>query len=272
MRIRRPEPHTLAGAYALDALTGADRARFERHLARCEQCAREISGLREATTRLAAAAATEPPPGLTERALAAAELTRQLPPLTREHAAPWPARHAAMTGPAGFAGARAADPLRRAWMPRLALAVAAASMAAAAVLGVAAHTAGVAAHTAAYRLEENQHRGHAIAAVLTAPDATMLTARVTTGGTAAIVMSPQERALVFTAAGLRDLPSSQCYQLWLMGPGRDKSAGRLPEPRQGMTGPLIASGLKPGDRLGLTIEPVGGSPHPTSAMIMVLAL
>ena len=34
MRLRRPELHTLAGAYALDALSEADRARFERHLAR----------------------------------------------------------------------------------------------------------------------------------------------------------------------------------------------------------------------------------------------
>ena len=83
MRTHRPEPHTLAGAYALDALTGADRARFERHLARCPQCAQEICGLREATARLAAAAAEQPPAGLTERALAAAARTRQLPPPTR---------------------------------------------------------------------------------------------------------------------------------------------------------------------------------------------
>ena len=261
MRTRQPEPHTLAGAYALDALTGTDRAHFEQHLARCEQCSREISGLWEATARLAAAAAIEPPPGLTARALAAAEQTRQLSPLTRQT----PARHAAMTGLAGAAGARAAVPLRRPWMPRLALAAAAACLVAAAI-------AGVAAHTAAHQLGEQQLRGHAIAAVLAAPDATMLTARITTGGTAAIVMSHRDRSLVFTAAGLRPLRSSQCYELWLMGPAGDKPAGMLPGPRHGITGPVIASGLQPGDHLGLTIEPAGGSPHPTSAMIMVLAL
>jgi anti-sigma-K factor RskA len=266
MRTSRPEPHTLAGVYALDAVTGADRARFERHLARCEQCAREVSGLREVTARLAAAAAAEPPPGLTERALAAAARTRQLPPVTREAAASWRAQHLAMTGSAGSAGgAHAAGRLRRAWMPRLALTVAAASL-------IVAGIAGVAARTAAHRLDEQQLRSHAIAAVLTAPDATRLSARVTTGGTAAIVMSLRERALIFTAAGLRALPSSQCYQLWLMEPGGDRPAGMLPGPRQGMTGPVIASGLKSGDRLGLTVEPAGGSPHPTSALILVLAL
>jgi anti-sigma-K factor RskA len=150
-------------------------------------------------------------------------------------------------------------------MPRLALAVAAASLALAAVTAVAAHT-------AAGQLGEQQLSDHAIAAVLTAPDATMITARVTTGGTATIVMSSRERSLVFTAAGLQQLPSSRCYQLWLMRPGADKPAGMLPESRQSMTGPVSATGLHPGDRLGLTIEPAGGTPHPTSATIMVVTL
>ena len=130
MRTRRPEPHTLAGAYALDALTGADRARFERHLARCEQCAADISGLREATARLAAAAATEPPPGLTERALAAAARTRQLPPIVRGTPPRWAARHAAASGGAGPAGV-----LRRAWIRRLAPALVCAAVILAGALG-----------------------------------------------------------------------------------------------------------------------------------------
>jgi len=244
MRTSRPEPHTLAGAYALDALAGTDRARFERHLARCEQCAQEISEFREVTARLSAAAAAEPPAGLTERALAAAARTRQLPPATRENAAPWPAR--------------------RPRLPRLALAVAAAAIVAAGLLSVADRT-------AAHRLDEQQLHAHAIAAVLTAPDAAMLSARVTTGGTATIVMSRHQRALVFAAAGLRPLPSSKCYELWLMGPGGDRPAGMLPDPGQGMTGPVIASGLTAGDRLGLTIEPAGGGRHPGTT-ILVIAL
>jgi anti-sigma-K factor RskA len=218
MRTSRPELHTLAGAYALDALTGTDRARFERHLARCEHCALEISEFREAAARLAAAAAAEPPPG----------------------------------------------PTRRPRVPRLALAVAAAAIVAAGLLGVADRT-------ATHRLDEQQLHSHAIAAVLTARDATMLSARVTTGGTATIVISRHQRALLFAAAGLRPLPSSECYELWLMGPGGDRPAGMLPDPRQDMTGPVIASGLTAGDRLGLTIEPAGGAPHPGTT-ILVIAL
>ncbi len=70
----------LAGAYALDALAGRDRARFDRHLASCPTCALEQRELREATAGLAAAVAADPPADLIERAVARAEQARQLPP------------------------------------------------------------------------------------------------------------------------------------------------------------------------------------------------
>ena len=261
MRASRPEPHTLAGAYMLDALGPADRARFERHLARCEQCAKEIRGLAEVTARLAGAAAAEPPPGLTQRALAAAARTRQLPPLTPDGPKAWATRHA----PAGRAMGTRGGPAARSWRPRPAPALAAVMMILAVVLGLAARG-------DQDQVRQDQLRSHAIAAVLTARDAHMVSARVSTGGTATIVMSGREHALVFAAQGLRILPSSRRYELWLMGPGGDKPAGMLPGPRNGMTGPVLAAGLQPGDRLGLTVEPAGGSAHPTAPVIALVAL
>jgi anti-sigma-K factor RskA len=253
MRARRPEPHTLAGAYTLDALDPGDRARFERHLAKCEQCAQEIRGLAEVTARLAGAAATEPLPGLTQRALAAAARTRQLPPLTPEGPKPWAVRHASAGRPSGRA------------MGRLALALAG-------VMTIFAGFLGLVAGGAHHQLRQDQLRSNAIAAVLTARDAHMISAQVSTGGTATIVMSSREHALLFAATGLRILPSSRCYELWLMGPGGDKPAGMLPGPGNGMAGPVLATGLLPGDRLGLTIEPAGGSAHPTAPVIALVAL
>ena len=79
-------------------------------------------------------------------------------------------------------------------------------------------------------------------------------------------------ALVFAAAGLPTLPASQCYELWLMGTHGDRPAVLLPMPSHGMTGPVIARGLRRGDQLGLTVEPASGAPSPTSAMILVLTL
>ena len=239
----RPEPHTLAGAYAMDALDGRDRARFERHLARCQECAREVSGLHEATARLAVAAAAQPPPALKELLRAETARTRQLPP--------------------DIPGSRAAPARHPARVPRLALALAGIAV----VAGIA-----VWAVTGTSRLAGAGPHGSAIVAVLTAPDVTMISARVRTGGTATVVMSQRERSLVFAAADLRALPASQCYELWLVGPGLDRPAGVLPMPSHGMTGPVIASGLRSGDKLGLTVEPAMGSRRPTTPMLLVLGL
>ena len=79
-RANRRDEHTLAGAYAMDAISAKERDRFERHLARCEECAQEIASLRETTALLGAAAAEPLPAGLKERVMAAATMTRQQPP------------------------------------------------------------------------------------------------------------------------------------------------------------------------------------------------
>jgi len=244
MRIRRPEPHTLAGAYALDALDGPDRARFERHAARCRECTREVTGLREATARLAAAAAVPPPAALKDALRAETARTRQLPPVTR----PRPAAARPSARPLG--------------VRRLALALGGAAAVAAVTVGVTASLVPPAGRPSA---------SQEIAKVLTAPDAVKLTAQVRTGGTATIVMSHHDRMLVFAAAGLRRLPAAQHYELWLIGPGRDRAAGRLPAPSHGMTGPVVAADLRSGDRLGLTVEPAG-THRPTTPMILELTL
>src|SRR5215467_7197220 len=78
MRTSR-EPHALVGAYALDAIAGKDLVRFERHLTSCARCAGRLRALREAAACLGAGPVFEPPPGLAERAIAAAARTPQLP-------------------------------------------------------------------------------------------------------------------------------------------------------------------------------------------------
>ena len=55
------DAHTLAGAYAMDAVSAPDRERFELHLAGCEECAQEIASLRETTAMLGTAAASPSP-------------------------------------------------------------------------------------------------------------------------------------------------------------------------------------------------------------------
>jgi anti-sigma-K factor RskA len=235
------EAHTLAGPYAMDAISAPDRVRFERHLTRCEDCAREIASLREATARLATAAAVSPPPALKARVMAAAAATRQRPPVPEPEAAlrTWPFRR----------------------VPRRRLAMAAGAVAAAAAVA-AAVVFGVSNGGMRDQLSRAQASSQQVAAVLTARDATMMTGAVRGGGTVTIVMSHSMRELVFTAAALHALPASRGYELWLIGPAGDRAVIMLPPARHGMTGPVVASGLRPGDHLALTAEPAAGAAHP----------
>jgi hypothetical protein len=112
------------------------------------------------------------------------------------------------------------------------------------------------------QLSQAQASSQQVAAVLTARDATMMTGAVRGGGTATIVMSHSMRELVFTAAALHALPASRGYELWLIGPAGDRAVIMLPPARHGMTGPVVASGLRPGDHLALTAEPASDDAHP----------
>jgi hypothetical protein len=39
-----------------------------------------------------------------------------------------------------------------------------------------------------------------------------------------------------------------------------------------MASPMVVSGLKSGDSVGLTVEPAGGSPRPTSPPVVMVSL
>src|SRR5882724_5966188 len=80
----RDDLHVLSGSYALDAVSDAERAEFERHLQHCPTCEAEVRGLRETVARLALACAMTPPARMERRVLAAAYRTRQLPPLSAD--------------------------------------------------------------------------------------------------------------------------------------------------------------------------------------------
>ena len=246
----RRDLHALAGAYALDALDGAERDRFERHLRGCRACQSEVRGFAATAAALAMAAAAEPPPGLKQRVLAAAAVTRQSPPAV--------AKVAAHRRP------RATAPWRP-WLPRLAVPVAAAGLVAAAVLG------GVTVWTQ-HQLTTVQAENQAIAAVLAAPDAQIASAPTTAGGTATVVASHSEGKMVFTSSGLGALPPLKVYELWFLRPGSARPAGLVPSAIAGRTPPVLASGLTAGDKVGVTVEPAGGSSSPTTTPIVVLTL
>ncbi|HLX49961.1 MAG TPA: anti-sigma factor [Streptosporangiaceae bacterium] len=262
-RPRRADLHTLAGPYALNALPSRDRDRFERHLAACPACAEEVHGLRETTARLAAATAARPPERLKDKVFAEVARTRQLPPVT----AGQPAAGRRRPGAGRWVAAvrRRVRSGRQPWARPVALIASSVFLVAAVVFGSMALI-------TQHQLSQAQARDHMLAAVLTSPDARMMSVPVAGGGTATIVMSHMAHALAFSSANLPGLPAGKAYELWLMGPPGDRSAGMLPHAAHGMTAPVVATGLHAGDMVELTVEPAGGSARPTSAPILRMPL
>ncbi len=248
----RDDLHVLTGSYALDALVGSERDEFERHMHRCPSCEAEVRGLRETAARMAMAKAARPPAGMQARVLAATYRTRQLPPVP---------------------GARGRRDHRRLRMPRLrtlrlpsprlAVAVAAASVAVAVGLGITQVD-------TQHQLQSAQASNAAITRVVQAPDARLETMRTSAGGTVTVVFSGQQRAAVVTTTGMTSLPAGRVYQLWVMSPAGARSAGLLTQP--GRANQVLASGVRPGDRIGITVEPAGGTSRPTTTPVVAVPL
>jgi hypothetical protein len=166
-----------------------------------------------------------------QQVLAATYQTRQLPPLA------------------------ASRPGRVLHFPRrLAILAAAASVAAAVALGITQLTA---------QHQLDQARATAIARVVTAPDAHVDTARAA-GGDVTVVTSAALREAVVSTSGMASLPSGRVYQVWVMSPSGARSAGLM----QGSS--LLASAVRPGDQIGITVEPAGGTARPTTSPVAVI--
>ena len=243
VKILADDWHVLTGSYALDALPDPERVEFERHLQHCPSCEAEVRGLRATAARLAMAQALQPPPGMEQRVLAAAYRTRQLPPLpsdrlraARDH--------------------RRAQVARRFAPRRIAAFAAAASVAAAVALGIAQVS-------TQHRLESTQASDAAISRVVTAPDARIETARTSAGGSVTVVASAALREAVVTGTGTP--PAGRVYQVWVMSASGARSAGLMAGPST-----VLASAVVPGDRIGITVEPAGGTSKPTTTPVAVL--
>ncbi|SBT65807.1 Anti-sigma-K factor RskA [Micromonospora sediminicola] len=225
--------HTLAGAYALDAVDDVERAAFERHVAECEPCRTEVAELRQTAARLADENVVATPPGLRERTLAQVARTPQL-----------------RTDARG-AGRRAGT-----WR-RLTVAAAAAVL----VAGGASAVTWTVSNGRISDERASADEARRIAAVLDAPDARVFERSLQPGGAATVVVSRErDRGVVL----LRDLPEpgrGRIYELWLIRGGEPRKVGRLAEGARASTtviGPVAGAGT-----FGVSNEPRGGSDAPT---------
>jgi hypothetical protein len=115
--------------------------------------------------------------------------------------------------------------------------------------------------------EQVQAEAAQIAAVLSAPDARAVVGAVggpAQGAHATVVTSKSENRAVFLTPGLPVLPDGKTYQLWFDDAGATRPAGLVAPGATDQT-VLLAGAIGPASGMGVTVEPAGGSLHPTSA-------
>lgn len=243
-----PDVHALAGAYALDALPPDEQAFFERHLAECDACRLEVTELQETATRLAAGVAATPPASLRARVLAAADVTRQLPP----EASAEPA-HAPVVE---LRPSRWQQLRERALMP------------VAACLALVVFALSGVIVSLNQRLDEAREEPAAIVSVLGASD--LETVDLEVGGAATpsrFLYSAELDRGVLVAHDLPDPGTYETYELWLIHDGTPVPAGLF---RPGEGGGAIADVSAPvrgAELVAVTIEPAGGSERPTGEVL-----
>lgn len=284
------ELHDLIGAYAMDALDPAERTAFEQHLATCPACQTELVGLSDALAELSADYQVEPPPALRSAVLGAvanlaladtgiksassaeaseastkpvpAEPTR-LPRPAAEDTDPKntdPKKTESDSTDEGSTASvttlrpRSATPSGR---TRWQLLVAAA-VALVAVFGISVWQPWV-------------QRTVTAADVLTASDAVRATETVDGNATVTLVRSNQLGKAVLVTQNLANPPSDKVRQAWLQhSDGTMVSGGLMP------AGPNVTLLLEGDARntvgAGISIEPTGGSDHPTLEGAVLIGL
>lgn len=246
--------HQLSGAYALDAVDDAERAGFERHLAQCEDCRVEVAELRETAALLALVSETTPPPALRDAVLTGISQVRPLPPRVPTSPSRQPAPSATPT-PIGSAPSRRRTP--RLWTGLLV----AAALALVAGVGL-----------SVWRPWSSDEPALSAAdRVLQAADAETVSLDLGEAGRARVVRSKTEDRAVIVTEDMVSAPEGKVYELWFQTPEDSMvPAGLMPAAADQVV--VLEGPAAEAVAVGITVEPEGGSPEPTSEPIALFDL
>ncbi len=235
------DPTNLSGSYALNALDADEVAAFEAHVAGSDTARDEVTELRDTAVLLGLAVdPVDPPAGLKSRILGQLDATPQL-------AATGPAERQAQTR----------------WMSRPVTALAAA----AAVIGLLAG-AGVVSTTIRQGVEQ-QEQVDRLAAITGADDVQRASVGLEPGGSAVLVWSSSLASAALVVEGLAPLPRDRVYQLWFITEAGARSAGTFTTDGSA-TWRVLDGAIRPGDVVGVSVEPVGGSAAPTTDPVILI--
>ncbi|MCU1435221.1 MAG: anti-sigma factor [Pseudarthrobacter sp.] len=245
----------LAELYALDAVTDSERAAIDRYIsaAPAEERNSFLERVRQARETLAITftAQEEPPADLFDRIVAQLPSLAQLPVAgSVSPAAVPPAGHpqAEVTDELFEARARRESRRRpgsaRRWF---------AAAAAAAVIALG----GVA--VGSYVADQNDPLNQ----VVRAQDVREASVPVAAGGTATVLISSSEDALVVKMKDVPAPPAGKVYQMWLIPKDGSAPVSQGLMDKEALSKPAVVKGIASAASLGITVEPVGGSAAPT---------
>lgn len=276
----RDDATDLAAGNALHTLTPREQERFDRLRAEHESVREEAAGFEETVAMLdLAAPPVQPSAALKNSLMAAIQNLPQLPadapvdaPAAEAQALPTAvpepvetpvstpiatsAPAAATTPTAGAAERKAASRWRRSAVGMV--------VGAAAAVGLIFGGVGLANTFGGGSLTQTV----ALAEINAAPD--VQRAKVSMDdATATLVWSGELGKSALLVDGLGSLPSDKVYELWYIGEGGPVSAGTF-SAANGTTWRVLDGAMSAGDKVGVTVEPQGGSEQPTTDPIMVI--
>jgi anti-sigma-K factor RskA len=271
--------HSLAGEYAVGALSDEENRQFETHLETCPDCREEVAEMREIAVQLSEGVATDPPATLR------ASVLQQIAQTPQDSAAPRPAVAAAPDDQErgrhrdeGASSAAGADtnviPLQRGVQRRnrlIGLLAAAAVVVAVAMGGWAVQSRNDA-NQATAQAQQAAQAAQTLTQVLTAKDAKTASGSFIAGGNGTVVVSRSQGRALLVAADLPALPSGKVYEAWTF------SSSPTPKPAGTFTARSAPAVVKlpaaavSASQVAVTVEPSGGSQQPTTKPVFAVTL
>ncbi len=260
--------HLLTGAYALNAVAGSERTAFEKFALANEQTRDEVRSLSETAALLAyGTPAQTPPPELKAGIMAAIANTRQVPPsaVVRDLAT---AGHSAERS---TARPRLSGAPHRRWTQALAAAAALLLVAGVGLggwaVGQGSDRQGLEQQLAATQAQQVQQA--AMLAIMAAPDAKISTAKVGAGTVVTVASSGQANQAAILVKDMPAAPAGKSYELWFISAQGAVPAGLMATSDAAASVQLLEGPLDGATHIGITVEPAGGSPQPTTTPILL---
>ncbi len=282
--------HELTAVYALDALSGEEQARFEEHLEECTACRQEVAELQATLGEIGEVFEEAPPAGLKDLVLAEIDQTPQerspgetAAPGDGDMATTSPTQDAAGGAVDEFSSRRHAAPQSRAEgdagdgrVDELAARRAAPKW----VTGMMATAAGIVVILVVgvsvivtnlnERIDELEAATSDMTEMLATPDAQAVTVEGPDGSFVRVVMSASRGEAMFLADGMDPAPHEHTYELWLIDDEGAHSAGVFDVDETGRVTQLMSGDMERTAAIGVTVEPEGGSPEPTTDPVMLI--